>query len=124
MSLRSFTLGQILSITDGHLMCSMEGVYDILNHMTGEDLFTNQLPRAGDWAKPILRARFPNLADINLDHVNSDNYLQVLADLVAIHGDAFDVEPVPDYAGMNVVEEADEQGLEILDICDLGLNIR
>lgn len=44
----SFHIGDILSITTGRLVSPrhIDGVYDILNWMTGDNLFTHQLPRA------------------------------------------------------------------------------
>jgi len=39
----------------------MDGVYDILNYMTGDSLFTHQLPRASDECKPFLLEQFPQL---------------------------------------------------------------
>jgi len=85
-----FTLGQVLSITTGRLMCDIGGVYSILSHMTGQSLFTHQLPEAGRLCKPILLQAFPQLAGIELGDVNKDNYLDKCAALTAIHGDSFD----------------------------------
>ena len=58
---KPFTLGQILSITTGRLCCDMDGVYDILNHVTGDDLFTHVLPRASRFARPLILAEHPEL---------------------------------------------------------------
>ncbi|WP_445080300.1 DUF7736 domain-containing protein [Brevibacillus laterosporus] len=46
--MKSFHISDILSVTTGKLLSTrrMDGVYDILNHMTGESLLTHQLPRA------------------------------------------------------------------------------
>lgn len=58
---KAFSLGQILSITTGRLCCDMGGIYDILNHITGDNLFTHVLPRASKFAKPMLLELFPKL---------------------------------------------------------------
>lgn len=49
MNTRNFHLGDILSVTTGCLLSPrrMEGVYDILNFMTADNLFTHQLGRRG-----------------------------------------------------------------------------
>lgn len=62
---KDFHLGDVLSITTGVLVSfrSMEGIYDILNFMTGDDLFTHQLPRATDECKPHLLEQFPELKE-------------------------------------------------------------
>jgi hypothetical protein len=39
----------------------MDGVYDILNFLTGDNLFTHQLPRAMRECEPWLRTQFPDL---------------------------------------------------------------
>ena len=60
---RRFHLGDVLSITTGRLVSPrhMDGVYDILNFMTEDNLFTHQLPRACDECKPYLLKQFPQL---------------------------------------------------------------
>jgi len=42
----------------------LDGIYDILNHLTGQSLFTHQLVRAAKVAAPVLLERFPLLAQI------------------------------------------------------------
>jgi hypothetical protein len=61
---RDFHLSDILCITDGRLVSSrgMDGIYDILSFMTGEQLFTHQLPRAMRSCQPALLAQHPQLA--------------------------------------------------------------
>lgn len=69
---REFDIGDVLSVTTGVLLCSVsgtrrspiEGVYDILNYMTGESLYTHQLPRVCKEAAPVILARYPQFAAI------------------------------------------------------------
>lgn len=63
-STRVFDLGAILSVTTGRLLCSMDDLYGILNWMTGDSLFTHQLPRAGEECQGPLLAQHPDLAGI------------------------------------------------------------
>ena len=66
--MKSFHLGDILTITTG-IMVAPEGigaVYEILNWMTGDNLFTHQLPRASDLCEPILKDLYPGLAEVTL----------------------------------------------------------
>ena len=64
---KQFDLSDVLSITTERLVSSrhMEGVYDILNWMTDDNLFTHQLPRASRECKPWLLRWFPELLAIN-----------------------------------------------------------
>lgn len=39
----------------------MGGVYEILNHVTGDNLFTHVLPRAFRFASPLIKAQYPEL---------------------------------------------------------------
>lgn len=63
MDVKKFYLGDVLSVTTGRLLSprGMDGVYDILNFMTGDNLFTHQLPRAVDECKPHLLRQHPEL---------------------------------------------------------------
>lgn len=65
MKPQTFPISAVLSITTGLLLCDasgerpMDGVYRILNFITGENLFTHQLPRAAEQAKPDLIRQYP-----------------------------------------------------------------
>ena len=72
---REFHLGDILSITTGRLVSPrhIDGVYDILNWMTGDNLMTHQLPRACGECEGPLRAQHPDLAEITVpDELDSE----------------------------------------------------
>ena len=62
--IRDFDLSDILSVTTGRLVSSrhIEGVYDILNFLTGSELFTHQLPRAMTRCRPWVLQQHPSLA--------------------------------------------------------------
>jgi len=59
--MKTFHISDILSITTGGLVSDrhMDGVYDILNFLTGDELLTHQLPRAMRECEPWLRTQFP-----------------------------------------------------------------
>lgn len=61
---REFDLGDILSVTTGRLLASMDNVHKILDFMAGDKLFTHQLPRAAEECKGPLLAQHPDLASI------------------------------------------------------------
>jgi hypothetical protein len=63
MPTKRFPIAVVLSATTGHLLCNMDDVYAILNHVTGDNLFTHQLPRAFDYGKPLLVARDARLGE-------------------------------------------------------------
>ncbi len=94
---RAFHLGDVLSITTGRLVSPrhMEGVYDILGFMTGESLFTHQLPRACRECAPLLLAHYPALADIEVPaRFEPEDVVPWLAEQAAKFGEALDVRPM------------------------------
>ena len=97
---KTFHLGDILSITTECLVSPryIDGVYDILNWMTGDSLFTHQLPRACRECQGPLLAQHPDLAVIVLPESFGDNAEQGvarwLAEQVAIYGETREVAPL------------------------------
>ncbi len=124
---REFPLGDVLTITTGRLVSTrgIGAVYDILNYMTGDDLSTQQLPRAADECRPHLIAQHPQLgsplmdiAVADLDSRLSDNLsfcdaAEVVCDWLSVltetYGETFPVEPIParDHAVIGPVIEAE-----------------
>lgn len=97
---REFHLGDILTITTGRLVSPrhIEGVYDILNFMTGDSLFTHQLPRGVDECQGPLLQQHPDLAAIvPPEDFGPDPETGVaawLAEQVAIYGETREVAPL------------------------------
>lgn len=94
------TLGQVLTIGHGKFMCDdVRHLYEALNFMTGDNLFTHQLPRAGRECAGPIREQLPWLGDplvIELiSMANKDNAKEILADLGREYGAEFEVEPLP-----------------------------
>lgn len=65
--MKLFHISDVLTVTTGRLVSRrhMAGVYDILNFLTGDDLFTHQLPRAVQECEPWLKTQFPQLSPTN-----------------------------------------------------------
>lgn len=94
-----FRLGDVLSITTDRLLSRdhMGGVYRILNHMTGDDLMTHQLPRAGRECRRPLLQQHPCLADIEVPEFSgTDEVWAWLDEMETEYGDEFHVEPLDD----------------------------
>lgn len=77
--LRWFDVGDILSVTDGRLLSKrhMQGVYDILNYMTKDSLFTHQLPRASEVCRPYLREQHSDLVITDIPEFTGDEEEQL-----------------------------------------------
>lgn len=94
---RLFHLGDILSITTGKLVSPrhIEGVYDILNFMTDDDLYTHALIRAGDECIAPLLAQHPDLADIVVpEFEDSEAVFRWLDQQVLKYGEQREVAPL------------------------------
>jgi len=94
MNNKIFDLGSVLSITTGRLLTDIGNVYEILNYMTGDNLFTHQLPRASRECEPVLLRQHPELANIDASGVDTNNWREFLAEQVAKFGNEVEVIPV------------------------------
>ena len=97
MATKKFHLSDILSIITGRLVSTrhVEGIYDILDFMTGDSLFTHQLPRVSDECKPYLFDAMPWLKEIDASGVNENNWKEWLAQQVKKYGEYHDVSTIP-----------------------------
>ena len=73
---REFPIEVVLTITHDKLMCKIDDVYDILNFITRDSLYTHQLPRAADYASKVILKQHPQLRDwdFHCDKVNEHTW--------------------------------------------------
>lgn len=93
MSDKSFPISAVLSVVTGRLMGDIGEVYEVLNFMTGESLFTHQLPRVSREAAPVIIARHPSLqaAVDEAEQVTPENYREWLTRWRDRYGEAMAV---------------------------------
>lgn len=90
-----FEIATVLSITHECLLTDISSVYKVLNFMTGDKLFTHQLPRARDFVRPFLFHQHPNLDGWTFDGaINKDNYRQYVEMAVAMFGPELELQEV------------------------------
>lgn len=90
-------LGDVLSVTTGHFLApgGFGDVHALLDYLTGDTLFTHQLPRAVEECAPALLRQFPALADVVVPEFDDPSEVDVwLAARVAEYGEHLDVEPL------------------------------
>lgn len=110
---KTFHLGDVLSITSGRLVSPrhMDGVYDVLDHMSGDNLMTHQLPRVCDEVKPEILRQHPELADVDASEVTKDNWEAWLEKQVATYGEDIVLTAAPEKVTyMNPMDEAEFAG--------------
>lgn len=96
MASKSFHIGDILTITTGHLVSKdhIGGAYNILNWMTNDSLFTHQLPRASEFCEPYLKRAFPDIAEVEYPTELEQTEEAVLAwvdSMAELHGEWHEV---------------------------------
>lgn len=115
---KNFDISDVLSITNGALVSTrhIEGVYDILNFMTGDNLMTHALPRAMEACKPALLKQFPALAKDSQATIGPDNWKPWLAKMRIKHGDVFAVTPLESYESLHPLAEPILAGKKVITI--------
>lgn len=105
---RTFPLGQVLSVTTGILLCEMSEVYDILNYMTQDNLFTHQLPRAAEVCKPAILEQHPILKKVSSDGFSKTRWKIWLDKQYEQFPAEYTITPVKEWESRNPIEEAAE----------------
>jgi hypothetical protein len=92
-NMKEFPTRDVLSVVTGTLMGEIGGVYEVLNWMTGESLFTHQLPRVAGEAAPVILAAHPALtkAVAEVYQVTPDNVLEWAQTWTMRYGDTIAV---------------------------------
>ncbi len=94
---KSFDLGSVLTVTTGRLFTEMEKVYDILNYLSNDSIYTHQIPRVMEAAQPYVLTQYPQLEGVGKDVViNSWKDAKAFLDSQKeVFGDSFALSPMP-----------------------------
>jgi hypothetical protein len=57
---KTFTLATVSTVATGVLFTKVDEVYDILDFMTGDSLYTHQLPRAAKVCRTWILKKYPD----------------------------------------------------------------
>jgi hypothetical protein len=93
-----FTLGEVLTALTGVMLCPIDDVYKVLNFLTGESLYTHQLPRAFRVCQPFVAQQHPDLAALDWSGVGPTTWRAWLDARVERFGPTRALSPMP--AGM------------------------
>jgi hypothetical protein len=106
LPIKQFHLGDVISAAFGVLVSPrhIAGVYETLNFLTGDELYTHQLPRAGRAVQPYVLDQHPQLAPLAaaVKDVTRDNWRAWLDEQIARYGEHLDLSPLPDGAWLHV----------------------
>jgi hypothetical protein len=94
---RAFHIGDVLSAYSGFLVSNrhMAGVYETLNFLTGDNLYTHALPRAMEECHGWLERLHPQLKEIDCSGLNPETLPAWLAGIVAKYGETLELQPLP-----------------------------
>lgn len=91
---KEFSTASVLTVITGTLLTDIGCVYEILNWMTGDDLYTHQLPRASRECTPELLKQFPQFASLP-SGLSKETWKAWLDGMVAEHGQVLSVAKLP-----------------------------
>lgn len=111
MDAREFPLDEVLTVTTGCLVARrhMDAVYDVLNFLTGDNLFTHQLPRALESCMPAALTQHPDLAEVSVPTFGDDAHAELmrwLSKVEAKYGKTRTLVPIAQWDHRNPIEEA------------------
>ncbi len=109
---RQFDLGAILNITTNRIFTNMNDVCEVLNYLTGDDIFIHQLPRVMQVAQPYVLSIYPELTGVGGDiAINSFEDAKTFVDAQKkIYGNQLPLTPMSKTNGyfyIDPLEEAD-----------------
>ncbi len=104
---KMFSLGQILSVTGDRLLCTMDGLYEILDYLTRDSNFTHQLPRVKNECKPYILKRYPELFAFDDSKITCENWSKILEVAETKYGQMLPLTPMPkgEHLHIDPVEE-------------------
>lgn len=85
----------VISVLCGKIMGEPGGVCELLNFMTGDDLYTSMLPVAMEVCGPFLADQHPELADACHQEA-APLSKRTIRDLLRKFGESSNVNPLPD----------------------------
>lgn len=96
MTSKAFPIEVIATITTGRLMCQMENVYEIIDHVLGINVFTHMIPAVMPKVREVLFEQHPKVFEYKL-HENFDAEMvpDTIENLRTTFGKELLVEPKP-----------------------------
>ena len=107
---RDFDLGAVLNITTSRLFTSMDDVSEVLNYLTGDSIYTHQIPRVMDAAKPYVLSLHPELKGVGDDvEIHSFEDAKAFVDeQKKVFGDKLPLKPMSKTDGYSYVDPIEE----------------
>jgi hypothetical protein len=103
-------LAAVLTVITGRLLCPIDEVYQLLNAMTGDNLFTHQLVRAAKECEGPLLEQFPHLAETAVpDDLEGDDRVRAwITEQEKQFGQQLSVQPLDSWQHIDPITELAE----------------
>lgn len=108
MQSKKFKIEEVLSAIKGVLLCDIGKVYEVLNFLTGDHLYTHQLPRACRVCQPEVYKQYPFLEQIDLSGINRNNWKEGVAAIKSQHPNELELTPIESWQYKDPITEAEE----------------
>jgi hypothetical protein len=105
---KTFKLEEVLSAIQGRLLCPISKVYEVLNFLTGDNLYTHQLPRAGRVCQDPVFNQHPFLRDIDVTGISPENWEEQLSAIKAKYPNEIELTPLSEYQIIDPIEEMEQ----------------
>lgn len=92
-----FDLGTVLTVTSGKVFTEIDNVYDILNHLSNDSIYTHQISRLMQVAQPWVLAKYPQLEGVGSDVIinNEQEAKMFVEKQKELFGNEFGLSPIP-----------------------------
>jgi hypothetical protein len=103
-----FPVNVVLTIAHEKLLCDIGEVYRVCNFLTGDNLYTHQLPRAHDILQPWVLEQLPQLREWDESDITSENYRTYIEQAKLKFGESLPLTPLPPerWTYIDPIEEA------------------
>lgn len=108
MKTKDFNIETILSVTHGKLLTDMSCIYEILNFICDDNLFTHQIPRACKYARKIILKQHPQLNQWNQfsKEINTENWRSYKEKAIKMFGEKLQIQQnASDWTKINPIQE-------------------
>lgn len=105
---RDYPLGDILSVTTGRLLSrdGMDGIYRILAYLTGDEIYTHQIPAAIDATHLGVLSQHPQLVGVTpVTNADLDDVGTWLTAQEQRFGSSLPLAPVPGWGAHDPIQE-------------------
>lgn len=98
MTKKKFTIATIISGVYGTLLTNVANLYTLYNYMTGDNLFTHQLPRALTVCAPYILKELPQLENFrnHIAEITPENYTAYIIKATEMFGYELEISSLPE----------------------------